>query len=313
MSKFPENIPLPKSIQHLRVQRRRQMVRTARRGVAARCAIILAELLGFAFLNSATLLVDALSTLVDVASSLCLIFFIKLADKPPDEEHPFGHGRFEPIAGLQLGLILAALGAVMLFQQISALLHGQSNRTIDPHTWIIALCAVVLLEICYRVIKHTAVRENSPALLAEAVHYRIDGANSLFAMVALLFAAFFPKYGVAIDHMGAIIIACLMIVIGGFAAKNNIHQLLDRTPDKKYFNLVREAAMGVSGILGTEKLRLQVYGPDAHVSIDVEVDPSLSVEVAHGITQKVRAEIQKAWPAVRDVIVHVEPYYANDH
>lgn len=60
-------------------------------------------------------------------------------------------------------------------------------------------------------------------------------------------------------------------------------------------------------------MRLQVYGPDAHVNIDIEVDPALSVEVAHEITQKVRAEIQKSWPAVRDAIVHVEPYYPEDH
>jgi hypothetical protein len=97
------------------------------------------------------------------------------------------------------------------------------------------------------------------------------------------------------------------------AAKNNIHQLLDRTPDDSYFTLVRDAAMKASGVHATEKILIQVYGPDAHVSIDVEVDPHLSVEVAHEITQKVRHEIQVAWPAVRDVIVHVEPYYEGDH
>lgn len=170
-----------------------------------------------------------------------------------------------------------------------------------------------MLEIGYRHLKRTAKRQNSPALLADAVHYRIDSINSLFAMVALAFAAYFPAYSVMIDHLGAVLIAVLMIVIGANAAKNNIHQLLDRTPDETYFTLVREATMRVAGVLATEKLRIQVYGPDAHVSIDIEVDPHMSVEVAHEITQKVRHEIQIAWPCVRDVIVHVEPYYADDH
>lgn len=313
MTKFPDTIPLPDSIGHCRAERRQKMIRTAQRGMIARVSIILAELLGFAWMNSSALLTDALSTIVDIVSSLCLIFFIKLADRPPDRHHPFGHGRFEPIAGLQLGIILAVIGAFMFVQQFSALFKDHVARSIDPYTWVIALYAVVLLEICYQVIKNTAIKENSPALLAEAVHYRIDGMNSLFALLTLLLAALFPKYSIFIDHLGALIISGLMIGIGAFAAKSNIHQLLDRVPDTKYFNLVREAAMKVTGILGTEKLRLQVYGPDAHVSIDVEVDPSLSVEYAHEISQKVRTEIIKSWPAVRDVIVHVEPFYANDH
>ena len=107
MSKFPPSIPLPESVSETRMQRRRQMMLTARRGVLLRSVIIIAELLGFAFLNSSALLLDALSSLIDIASSLFLIFCIRIADKPPDRHHPFGHGRFEPIAGLQLGLLLA--------------------------------------------------------------------------------------------------------------------------------------------------------------------------------------------------------------
>jgi cation diffusion facilitator family transporter len=313
MSKFPETLPLPKTVKELRDTRRKAMIATARRGVILRFVIILSELAGFIYFGSSALLLDALSSLVDVASSILLIVCIILADRPPDRHHPFGHGRFEPIGGLQLGVLLAVLGTVMTFQQISAITHGHHGGVINPHTWIIALVAVVLLEMGYRHLKRTATLQNSPALHADAVHYRIDGINSLFAMIALLFAAYFPQYSQVIDHLGAIFIAVLMIGIGVAAAKNNIHQLLDRTPDDSYFSLVRDAAMKASGVHATEKILIQVYGPDAHVSIDVEVDPHLSVEVAHEITQKVRHEIQVAWPAVRDVIVHVEPYFEGDH
>ena len=313
MSKFPGTLPLPEIVQRLRDIRRRQMISTAKRGVALRFSIILAELAGFVYFGSSSLLLDGLSSLVDVASSLLLILCIKLADRPPDRHHPFGHGRFEPIAGLQLGVLLASLGVMMLFQQVSAILYGKKEGVIHPYTWVIAFVAMALLEIAYRHMRKTAKKQNSPALLADAIHYRIDGINSLFAMVALLLAAYFPSYSLFIDHIGAVSIAALMIGIGAVAAKNNIHQLLDRVPEERYFALVRDAAMKVEGIHATEKLRIQVYGPDAHVSIDVEVDPSLSVEVAHEITQKVRHAIQVAWPAVRDVIVHLEPYYVNDH
>jgi cation diffusion facilitator family transporter len=313
MTKFPPSIPLPESVSEMRLQRRKQMMRTARRGVLLRGAIIIAELLGFVFLNSSALFLDALSSLVDIGSSLFLIFCIKIADKPPDSHHPFGHGRFEPVAGLQLGLFLAVLGGGMLIQQITAVSLTPDEKTIQPLTWLIPLGAVVLLEISYQHLKRTAKNQHSPALLADAIHYRIDGVNSLFATIALLFAAYFPRYGALCDHLGAILIALLMVIIGGIAAKNNLHQLLDRTPPKAYFDKVRNAALRIEGVLGTEKTRIQLYGPDAHVSIDIEVSPDLSVEMAHELTQQVRAEIQKEWPAVRDVIVHVEPYYEGDH
>ncbi len=313
MSKFPESIPLPDSVLRTRLERRKEMIRTARRGVLLRTIIICAELLGFVFLNSSALLLDAISSLMDVAASLFLILCIKIADKPPDRHHPFGHGRFEPIAGLQLGVFLVVIGGGMLFQQISALAQERPNHVIDPYTWLISFGAMILLELCYQHLKRAAKKENSPALLSDAVHYRIDGINSLFATIALLLAAYYPQLSGLFDHLGAIVIAVLMVGIGAFAASNNLHQLLDRTPPEEFFAKVKESALKVPGVFATEKLLIQVYGPDAHVSLDIEVEPHLRVDTAHEITQQVRAEIQKAWPAVRDVIVHVEPYYPGDH
>jgi cation diffusion facilitator family transporter len=182
-----------------------------------------------------------------------------------------------------------------------------------PWAWIFPFIAVIILEASYRILMRTAKRVNSPALAADAVHYRIDGITSLCAMFALMGAAYYPHHGGLFDHIGAILIACFMIGIGFYATRDNFHQLMDKTPDANYFNLVQEVARKVKGVKGTEKIRIQLYGPDAHIDIDVEVEPDLSVRLAHQISQQVRAAIQKAWPAVRDVTVHIEPYYANDH
>ncbi|MES2121950.1 MAG: cation diffusion facilitator family transporter [Chlamydiota bacterium] len=313
MSKFPPSVPLPESVNQTRLERRTLMMRHARRGIILRGVIIVLELWGFVFLNSSALLLDALSSLIDIASSLFLIFCIRFADRPPDRNHPFGHGRFEPIAGLQLALLLVVIGAGMLIQQVTAISTAPEGKVIHAYTWLIPLGAVVLLEIAYRRLRKTAKEQNSPALSAEAVHYRIDGINSLFATIALGLAAFYPQHSAFWDHLGAVVIALLMIGIGAYAARNNLNQLLDRTPPKAFFERVSASALRVPGVLCTEKVRIQMYGPDAHIGLDIEVDPHLSVELAHELTQKVRAEIQKDWPAVRDVIVHVEPYYPDDH
>lgn len=313
MSRFPNPIALPDCVNSARQERGRQLVRSATQGIFIRFSIIIAELIGVYFFASSALLMDAVSSLLDISFTLCLIFFIKLANKPPDTNHPFGHGRYEPLVGLQLGLALAFIGGSVIFQQSAKIASSTSSEALSPYAWIIPFFAVILLEVCYRRVMRTAKKQNSPALAADAVHYRIDGLTSLFAASALLLAAYFPEQSILIDHMGAIVIALLMIVVGLYAARNNLNQLLDRIPSLEYFERVKASSLKVNGVLGTEKIRIQHYGPDAQVDIDIEVDPRMSVEEAHTISQLVRSQIQLDWPMVRDVIVHIEPYYPNDH
>jgi cation diffusion facilitator family transporter len=313
MTHFPNPISLPESVPQARKDRNKQVVDAAKWGIIIRLFVILMELLGFYWFASSALLMDAISSSLDIVTSSVLIVCIKLAARPPDEDHPFGHGRYEPLAGLQLGMLLLFVGSGMIIQQLSQLFEVPEGKVIDPNAWIIPLFAMIMLEICYQIMIRVAKRKNSPALAADAVHYRVDGLTSLFATIALIAAAFFPEWSIIIDHFGAIVIAILMVGLGINAIRNNLSQLMDKAPHSDYFECVRKAARRVKDVLDTEKIRIQIYGPDAHVDIDVEVDPQLPVETAHKISQQVRAEIQKEWPSVRDVTVHIEPYYPDDH
>lgn len=310
---FPEPLLPPQEFFTARKLRSKTLLQITFWGIFVRFLIALFELCGFAFSGSSVLLIDALSTFADVVSSLLLIVSIKLAERPPDREHPFGHGRYEPIVGLQLGLFLTLAGLCMFVYEFLAFWNLEKNRDIDPRMWLIPLLACVLLEIAYARMKKVAKDENSPALLAEAFHFRVDSLNSIVALCALILAALFPAWGWVFDRLGALGIAFFMCVVGLMAAKSNLNQLLDRIPEPEYFEKIRQAAKSVAGVLETEKLLIQLYGPDAHIDIDVEVDPLLTVECAHTISQQVRNAIQKTWPQVRDVIVHIEPYYENDH
>lgn len=313
MPKFPKPLILPEKVIHSREERNQQVVKAALLGIKFRIFVILFELAGFFLINSSTLFLDAVSSLMDVVSSILLILCIKLAQRPPDQNHPFGHGRYEPLGGLLLGIFFVILGGVMFSQQILGTFQHPNDEAIAPTGWLFAAVAMVILEFAYRRMMKIAKSEESPALAAEAIHYRIDSVTSLLATVALLTAAFVPGWSHLVDHLGAIAISLFMVIVGLFGARDNFHQLMDRIPSSEYFNRVRSAARGVRGVEGTEKINIQQYGPDAHVDIDIEVNPRLSVDKAHQISQRVRVEIQKAWPAVRDVTVHIEPYYANDH
>lgn len=312
MNRFPDPLTLPEDIVKTRYQRNREVSFAIWLGVFARIGIIVFEMLGFFLFSSSALFLDALSSLFDVLSSFILLVFIKLATRPPDSDHPFGHGRFEPLVGFQLGMIMSCVGFFLMVQQLLSL--SVAKDSVHHHlAWTFPLVAMIILEGCYHFARRVGRKQKSSALLVETNHYRIDSISSCFALVALLFASHLPTWYSFIDRLGAIAIALFMIVLGVKSVIENVHELMDRVPDATFFERVRKAAIKVEGVLGTEKLLILRYGPDAHVNIDIEVAPDLSVEKAHLLTQKVRLEIQKEWPAVRDVMVHVEPYYPGDH
>ncbi|MEM1283271.1 MAG: cation diffusion facilitator family transporter [Chlamydiota bacterium] len=311
--KFPKPIQLPETVEIARKERCAAITHSVKIGTAVRLFIVAVELAGVVWYGSATLLLDALATCVDVISSILLILFIRLADKPPDEDHPFGHGRYEPLAGLHLALFLIVVGISMVAKQSFNLYSDRDHELLASYLWLIPAVAVVLLEIAYRYMRQVAKETRSTALYAEAAHFRVDIITSLVAIIALGFASVYSGSGQVFDHFGAIIISVLMIGLGLNAAKENIQQLMDKKPEDTYFELVTESARRVDGVKDVEKIKIQLFGPDAHVNLDIEVNPQLSVFEAHEITQHVRAEIQKDWPLVRDVIVHVEPYFPDDH
>lgn len=316
--KFPKRVkPSAQIVEKKRKERTYELFSASGRACIIRLILIFLEFTGYYLYHSDALFVDAIASSYDLLSSIVLLICLWLAQTPPDGKHPFGHGRIEPIAGMQLAIFLTILGAWLFYQETLALINpmalSQTLTPLNPKSFLFSLAAVFLMEFCYRILTKQAQKHDSRALKTEALHYRLDAANSLLATFALILAALIPSYSHFIDHAAAALIAAFMTFVSIKAAKHNIDQLIDRCPDKEFFAKIETAALSVDGVLGTEKVRIQHYGPDAHIDIDVEVNPELRVDQAHRISQHVRAKIQEAWPAVRDVTVHIEPYYPNDH
>lgn len=312
MDKFHQPIKPGAHVHRLRQERLGSVMRACYRGITLRLIIILAEFIGYILTQSQSLWLDVISTSLDICFSFFLVLSIKYASRPPDENHPFGHGRFEPIAGLQLAVILVVFGGILGVQQFKGTFY-QTHTVFPFYTFLIPLVAAVFMEACYHYFKYTALKTHSSALLADAYHFRSDALSSVFATLALGLGLINPHFASLCDHIGAICIATMMVITGLRSTAENLHQLLDKKPSKEYLHKIAQAAMRIKGVLGTEKLRVQRYGPDAHVDIDIEVDPKLSVMKAHRIAQQVRSSIQEEHPEVQDVMVHVEPYFEADH
>lgn len=310
---FPAPVVPDEGAEIARQAREKDLTFVTMAGISVRLLIILGEFIGVWLSRSSVLFADAISTLLDVLSSIILLLAIRFAARPPDREHPFGHGRIEPLVGFQLGVLLCGAGLWLAFENLTTLGESTPLRPERSWIWIIPLVATVMLWLTRNRILRVSQESRSTALRAEANHFQVDAVTSLLTTITLLLAALRPQHALLMDHIGAIVLALIMIQLGVSAARENVHQLLDRIPDSEDFERVRASALSVEGVLDVEKLLIQHAGPDAHVNVDIEVDPEISVAASHQIAQHVRARIQSDWPFVRDVIVHVEPWYEGDH
>jgi len=313
LEEFPEPLELSDDVTRVRLRRTARLMKVAWVGISVRLFVIAMELIGLWFLGHSVLLVDALASCADVFTSLAILFAIRLAEQPPDEDHPFGHGRYEPLAGFQLGILILIVGTGTFGYQLFAAMRHSQYEVIGWISWMIPLSAALLLEGTCRLVLKMAQQEKSSAMIAEAYHYRTDAITSFLAALGLLIASQIPGYGHLIDHITAMLLAVIMVYLGWIAARENLHELTDKIPDQKYFDQVRASALKVEGVQDVEKVRIQTAGPDAHVNIDIEVNPDETVDQAHLYAQQVRHQIQLDWPTVREVVVHVEPYYEADH
>lgn len=313
LDSFPEPVEPCDRAAEARRRRERELLRVAGTGIGLRLGVITVELVGVWFLGYAALFVDAVASVFDVVASLAIVLAIRLAARPPDEEHPFGHGRYEPLAGLQLGVLVAAAGLWLAARYLWGAAASAPAGEVVGWVWLIPALAAVTFEVTARLVRRIGQRQHSTALLAEGLHYRVDAATSGVAAVGLFIAGQVPEFGHRIDLLSAGLLAIIMVGLGVQAVTENLHQILDRAPREDHFERVRASAMKVEGVHDVEKVRIQHAGPDAHVDIDIEVDPEMPVAAAHVITQHVRAQIQTDWPFVREVVVHVEPFYLGDH
>jgi cation diffusion facilitator family transporter len=310
---FPAPVPPAEEVLRARRQRLKELTRVTVAGVGVRAAVIVAELVGVAISGSATLFVDAVASIFDAISSLVLLAAMRFAARPPDADHPFGHGRAEPLAGFQLGLLLCGAGVWMGMENLWTVWRAPAHAALPGWLWLIPACATCMLLGTYWLLVRAAARAQSSAVRAEAAHFQVDAATSLLTAAALLAAALWPERSGMLDHLGGAALGLTVALLGGRAAWENLHQILDRVPREEDFARVRTSALQVDGVIDVEKVRIQRAGPDAHVDIDIEVRPEISVAESHVVAQQVRARIQTDWPFVREVVVHVEPFYAGDH
>ncbi len=255
--------------------------------------------------NSYALIADALESATDVVSSFFLILGLKFANRPPDENHPYGHGRLEPLITILMVFFLYVSGAVIVYESIR---HIRTPHT-SPHLFTLAVISGILVfkEVMYRYLLKKSKTANSSALKAEAWHHRSDALTSLAAFIGILIAIVMGKGYESADDWAALVASGLIFFNGFKLMRTAFSEIMDEHQYDDVIDLIRKAATNVEGIKGTEKCLVRKTGMRYWVDLHALVDGNLSVSKGHELSHKLKDHLLETVPHLQDVLIHIEP------
>jgi cation diffusion facilitator family transporter len=255
--------------------------------------------------HSAAVTADGFESAADVFTSGMVLVGMKLAARPPDENHPYGHGRVEILTGLLLGFLLFGAGLIIALRAWT----GAGNVAAPPAAYAIWPVLISIgVKFAMVTYKRRAAKEfSSSALRADAANDAVDIVSGVVALTALLLTLRYQDRFPHADQYGAFIVGAIVMATAVRVAYEAAMHLMDTMPDDIAMEDIRKAAVTVPDVVGVEKCFARKTGLKYHVDLHLEVDPDITVRASHDIAQRVRERVCELLPWVADVLVHVEP------
>ncbi len=274
-------------------------------GMAANAGLAAVKLVAGILGNSYALIADAVESMADVFSSVIVWRGVVVAAAPADEDHPYGHGKAEPLAAAIVAtmLLIAALGiAIQAAREVFNPHDGPA-----PFTLAILLITIMIKEGLFRFVMRAGVEIESSVVRTDAWHHRSDAITSLAAAIGISIALLGGRAFESADSIAAIVGAVIIAANGWRLLRPALNELMDAAPSKNFTTQIQEIAGKVPGVCAVEKCIVRKMGFHYFVDMHVEVDPQMTVQRAHDIAHQVKDEIRQQLPSVHDVLVHVEP------
>ena len=284
----------------------RRSIRWAQAGLLINALLVLVKLIAGIVGHANALVADAVESSADIFSSLIVWMGLSIAARPADEDHPYGHGKAEPLAAAVVSLML--LGAAVGISILAIREILKPHHLPAPFTLFVAAGVIIVKEILYRRVSRVGKDVGSTAVTADAWHHRADAVSSLAAFVGISIALIGGRGWEAADDWAALVAAILVAVNGVRTLRPAISGLMDEAPDTAVKVRAMEAACSVTGVRRVENLKLRRSGLGFYVDLHVQADPVISLEDAHEIAAKVKYAILDAIPNAVNVLVHMEPF-----
>lgn len=274
-------------------------------GMAVNVALASGKLVAGILGTSYALVADAIESLGDVVGSFVVWRGLQIASRPPDHNHPYGHGKAEPIAAALVSILLVAAGTGIAFQAAREI--ASPHRAPQPFTLAVVLGVVAIKEGLFRFVHRVGSETGSHAVRTDAWHHRSDAITSLAAAIGISIALIGGRGWETADAWAALFASAIIIVNGWRMLRPAVEELMDQSPASGLVEETIHVAESHHGVHRIEKLLFRKMGLYFVADMHLEVHPEMTVRESHALAHDVKEDVQRRFPQIIEMTIHVEP------
>ncbi|WP_026916285.1 cation diffusion facilitator family transporter [Christiangramia portivictoriae] len=283
----------------------KEAVKASYFSIAGNALLAIAKAVTGFFGNSYALIADAIESTTDVFSSFLVLLGIRYANKPADDNHPYGHGKAEPLITFMVVGFLIVSATIIAYESIKNI--QTPHEVPEPYTLIVLAVIIIIKELSYRFVSKKSDETDSSVLKADAWHHRSDAITSFMAFVGISIALVMGDGYENADDWTALFASGFILFNAYLILRPALGEVMD---EHRYVDIemdIRSVALGVSGVVETEKCYVRKTGMTYHIDLHIAVDANITVKEGHYIAHEVKDQILENVPQVADVLIHVEP------
>ena len=258
------------------------------------------------FGNSYALIADAIESTADIFASFLVLFGLKYANRPADENHPYGHGRAEPLITFLVVGFLITSATIIAYESI---LHISTPHSLpNPFVLLVLLPIIIWKEISFRIVIKKSKETNSSSLKADAWHHRSDAITSIAALIGISIALLGGKGYESADDWAALFASGFILYNSYLIFRPALGEIMDEHKYDDQVELIRKVSLNVPGIIDTEKCFIRKAGMKYHVELHTRVDASITVKDGHDLAHILKDKLRSEIPELGHVLIHIEPF-----
>jgi cation diffusion facilitator family transporter len=269
------------------------------------CLALIKGLAGF-FGNSYALIADAIESTTDIFASFLVLFGIKYSNRPADKNHPYGHGRAEPLITFIVVGFLVISATIIAYESV---LNIQTPHEL-PKSWTLYVLGAIIIwkEYSFRLVIRRSIETNSSSLRADAWHHRSDAITSVAAFIGISMALLLGKGYESADDWAALFASAFILFNAYLIFRPALGEIMDEHLYDDLIENIRDVSLQVEGIIDTEKCYIRKAGMKYHVDLHAIVDGTITVKEGHDLAHNLKDSLKEKIPELGHILIHVEPH-----
>ncbi len=294
----------------MKTNRQNAIIRVTLLGAVVNCLLTIAKIAAGLIGKSAAMVADGVHSLSDLISDFVVIIFVRISSKEQDEEHKYGHGKFETLATLIVSLMLLAVGVKLIVsgaESIVRFINGEALPQPKMIALYMAAVSIAAKEILYQITAKVGRRVESQAVIANAWHHRTDAISSIGALIGIAGAIFLGNKWTVLDPIAGCIISVIIFIVSIKMALGAINELMEVSLPKEDEDEIHKLITSVEGLNDVHELKTRRNGQSVIIDVHVVVNPDLTVAVAHEMTEKAERLLKRRFGNRSQIYIHIEP------